>query len=62
MQNYVYRIQERKYSSNIIERGYYISDKLKHEPFICPVINKKEGDIICNNLLEILKNDNRKSI
>lgn len=46
-----YRIQYRKYSSNIIEKK--VDDKWI--PFIAPLVKKTEGDLICNTLLEELK-------
>lgn len=48
----MYRIQQRKYSSNIIEKN--INDNWV--PYIAPVCNKKHGDIICNNMINLLNN------
>ncbi len=45
-----YRIQQRKYSSNILERSI---DGKHWKAFIAPLINKDEGDLIVEGLLKI---------
>ena len=55
----MYRIQRRKWSSNILERGvrYKTSkgeDKINWEPYIAPLVSKIEGDIICDKLIKQL--------
>lgn len=50
----VYRIQERQYSSNIIEGGYTKDGKLIYEPVVASLLNKKEGDILCEKLYKYL--------
>ena len=54
MQN-KYRIQIRKYSSNVIEQ--LVSDangKEKWTVAICPTLKKSDGDILCETLLKSL--------
>jgi hypothetical protein len=48
----MYRIQKRKFSSNILEKKYVENDKETWRPFIAPLCNKKEGDIQCLILLK----------
>ena len=50
-----YRLQIRKYSSNIIEKKI-ISDGGKETwiPYIAPLVNKKLGDIEAKRLLHFL--------
>ena len=43
-----YRIQKRKYSSNVIEK---LDDKSKWIVFLCPTVRKSEGDIFVDELL-----------
>jgi len=54
----LYRIQERKYSANIIEGGYVEDGKIIYEPVLAPLLNKKEGDKLCNKIYEYLINEN----
>ena len=49
-----YRIQKRKYSSNVIEKGEIINGKLKWSVHICPTRKKVEGDIVCERLVNYL--------
>ena len=57
----MYRIKERLYSSNIIERGTYTEDgKIKWDPFIAPLVKKEEGDLVCETIfknIEIMANN-----
>ena len=49
-----YRIQKRKYSSNVLERRLKTdNNKASWEVFVCPTVNKKEGDVVCNELLGV---------
>ncbi len=56
-----YRIQKRKYSSNIIEIGVLDeNNKIKWTPYIAPLISKVEGDIVAERILELLtKTENK---
>jgi hypothetical protein len=50
-----YRIQYRKGSSNIIEKKVLGENgKYKYIPFIAPLIRKEEGDIIVQQLIDLL--------
>lgn len=51
----MYRIQQRTYSSNIIEKGEIESDKVKWEPYIAPLVKKQEGDKLCEELIKHLQ-------
>ena len=46
----MYRIQTRKFSSNILEKKYIIDGKEKWVVFITPLENKVKGDIECERL------------
>ncbi len=54
MNRIVFRIQKRKFSSNIIERGEESEGKTIWMPHIAPLCRKEEGDIVCDNLLKFL--------
>ena len=50
-----WRIQERKYSSNIIEGGNYNkSGKIVWIPIIAPLSKKEEGDKFCLDIFDII--------
>lgn len=51
----MYRIRKRLYSSNIIEKGVEEDDEIKWFPFIAPLVNKKEGDELCEKLIKLLQ-------
>lgn len=51
-----YRIQERNYSPNVIEKGEVINGKLKWSVHIIPTGKKVEGDIVCEELFNWLSN------
>lgn len=56
MKDYVdYRIDVRKYSSNIIEGGYLVDGEIKYERIVAPLQNKKEGDELCFKIYKLLK-------
>jgi hypothetical protein len=46
----MYRIQKRKYSSNVLEKKYIIDGKENWVVFIAPLENKEKGDIECERL------------
>jgi hypothetical protein len=50
-----YRIQERKYSSNIIEKKV---GKDKWTPYLAPLVKKEEGDELVLKLIEVLNGRN----
>ena len=45
-----FRIKQRLYSSNIIEVGTIVDDKIKWEPYIAPLIRKQDGDKLCEEI------------
>ena len=50
-----FRLQKRKYSSNVIEGGNYNKDeKIAWVPIIAPLTKKEEGDRFCLDLMDIL--------
>ena len=49
----MYRIQKRTYSSNIIEKKVNNS----WQPWIAPLCKKEEGDIICEQIIDNLKQE-----
>lgn len=50
----LFRVQERKYSSNIIEGGYWQDNKIIWTPVIAPLVKKQEGDAIVEGIMKIL--------
>ena len=53
----MFRIKERKYSSNIIEIGEELTKsngevQISWKPYWAPLCTKKEGDIICKKFIE----------
>lgn len=54
----IYRIQHRNYSANIIEGGYVKDGKMIWEPLVAPLVSKKEGDVLTEELLEYLTDKN----
>ena len=46
----MYRIQKRKWSSNIIE----IKIGKTWTVYLCPTIKKKDGDALCDKLIKLL--------
>lgn len=50
-----FRIQEREYSSNIVERGILLDNKIKWTPYLAPLVRKEEGDKLCDNLMRVIK-------
>lgn len=53
---YQYRIQERKFSSNVIERGYERENGKWHwEVCLCPTVPKAHGDIMSQTALAALQ-------
>ena len=46
----MYRIQKRKFSSNVLEKKYIIEGKEKWVVFIAPLENKEKGDVECEQL------------
>ena len=55
--NKSYRIQKREYSSNIIEKGVEEDNKIKWYPYIAPLCNKKEGDVVCEQIMKFYEKD-----
>ncbi|MDC7248565.1 MAG: hypothetical protein PQJ49_01440 [Sphaerochaetaceae bacterium] len=52
-----YRLQERKFSSNIIEKRIVTEEgKERWIPFVAPLVKKTDGDVVCNEILEFLNN------
>ena len=49
-----YRIQKRKYSSNVIEKLIIENGKEKWKVHLCPTERKSVGDVVCEELLEFL--------
>ena len=50
-----FRLQKRKYSSDIIEGGNYNKkDELVWVPILAPLVNKKEGDKFALELKDVL--------
>ena len=49
-----FQIQKRKYSSNVIERVEDVNGKKKSIVAVCPTLPKKEGDILCKELVKFL--------
>lgn len=54
----IYRIHERKYSSNIIEGGYIVNGEMKYDKIIAPLLSKNEGDILCEKIFNFLLEEN----
>lgn len=54
----LYKILERKYSSNIITGGYVIEGELKYESILAPLLPKKEGDELCKKVYKFLSEEN----
>ena len=53
--NMQFRIQKRKWSSNIIEIGIEgDNDKIIWTPYLAPLVRKAEGDILCLKLMVLL--------
>lgn len=48
----MYRIQKRKFSSNILEKKYIVDGKEKWVAFIAPLENKEKGDIECQKMFD----------
>ncbi len=46
----MYRIQKRKFSSNVLEKKYIVDGKENWVVFIVPAENKEKGDIECERL------------
>lgn len=57
-----YRIKKRLFSSNIIERGIEKDDTIVWTPFLAPLVNKREGDLLSAKLLKNLIDESRESI
>lgn len=55
----MYRIQNRKFSSNVLEKKYIIDGKEKWVVFIAPCENKEKADIECEKLLKIYNKTNQ---
>ncbi len=49
-----FRIQTRRFSSNIIEKRIEKTGKITWIPYVVPVVKKEEGDLICKNLLKVI--------
>lgn len=43
----MYRIQQRLYTSNIIEKNIGTSENPKWIPFVAPLCKKEQGDSLC---------------
>ena len=52
-----YRIEKRKYSSNIIEGMYVVKGEAKWEKILAPLLPKNEGDELCNKVFKILSGE-----
>ena len=53
-----FRIQKRKRASNIIEMRVVNEGKEKWIPYIAPLCNKQDGDVVANLLLGFLNEQN----
>jgi len=47
-----FRIQQRKFSSNVLEKSHLINGKLTWTIFIAPLATKLKGDIACEELFK----------
>ena len=50
-----FRIQERKYSSNIIEIRVVNEGRERWIPYVAPLCKKKDGDVVADQILKYLK-------
>ncbi len=52
----MYRIQKRKFASNILEKKCIVDKKEKWIVFLAPLEEKKKGDLECIKLLNFYNN------
>lgn len=50
-----YRIQKRKFSANIIEKGVEVDGKISWSPYLGIFHSKKEADSTTEKVMEFLK-------
>ncbi len=53
----MYRVQKRKYSSDVIEKQITINNKSKWIVYLCPTVKKIDGDKIAAKLVNLLNSD-----
>lgn len=56
-----YRIQRRKYSSNVLEKKIMDGNKERWVVFIAPTQKKSLGDIECDRLFNFYMNESKKT-